>query len=141
VLGDEFGYIVDVAVENHPTAVFGSVLGDCVVVGTIRLGVVVGYECSGVPTFVVSVHFAHLVGFQCYGGLREGKTAVLKTRLAEEESDDKKWIVAILVPSGRRCMRVNSRRLQPFGVIFSVADVPKSNAENDSEALEWSAIS
>ena len=110
-------------------------------VGAIRLGVVVGCVCSGVPTFVVSVHFAHLVGFQWYGGLREGKTAVLRTRLAEEESDDKKWIVAILVPSGRRCMRVNSRRLQPFGVIFSVADVPKSNAENDSEALEWSAIS
>jgi hypothetical protein len=68
------------------------------------------------------------------------RTTVLKTRLAEEKSDDEKWTVAILVPLGCRRMRVNSRRLQPFGGIFSVADAPKPNTENVSEVIEWSAM-
>jgi hypothetical protein len=53
------------------------------------------------------------------------RTTVLNTRLAEEESDDEKWTAAILVPLGCRRMRVNSRRLQPFGEILSVVDAPK----------------
>jgi hypothetical protein len=53
------------------------------------------------------------------------RTTVLNTRLAEEESDDEKWTAAILVPLGCRRMRVNSRRLQPFGEILSVVDAPE----------------
>jgi hypothetical protein len=56
-----------------------------------------------------------IVGFYEYGESRARGTTVLKTRLAKEESDDKRWTAAILVPLGCRRMRVNSRRLQPFG--------------------------
>lgn len=31
VLGNEFCYVVDIAVEDYPAAVFASVLGDCFV--------------------------------------------------------------------------------------------------------------
>jgi hypothetical protein len=57
--------------------------------------------------------------------MRKSGITVLQTEQTEEESDDEKWTLAILVPLGCRRMRVNSRRLQPFGGIISVADVPK----------------
>jgi hypothetical protein len=63
VFGDEFCYVVDIAVENDPTAVFGSVLRDCFlwveVISLCGWFVRKGKE-SGSPTFVVSVDLGHL---------------------------------------------------------------------------------